>query len=196
MSPARSVDLEPDQLTIHNAPKKGLCIYDKSMVNHQLSNFVVKFISELKDPKLDLLGYLWAIQVHHDLVFQGLYLFSGLPERWGLLCLYLGHQSPQAIHGRASYSNATWRGSRKSLAKPGQIQQVSQDKSLWSTWICLLSRLVMIIYFLQSQHELSLSLRISMLNFNMSFKLPCHDHIFLAITTRTFSFTKNLYAQL
>ena len=50
----------------------------------------------------------------------------------------------------------------------------------------------MIIYFLQSQHELSLSLRISMVNFNMSFKSPCHDNIFLAITTRTFPFQKNL----
>ena len=85
MSPARSVDLEPDQLTIHNATKKGLCIYDKSNRFNLWSTTscltVVKFIRELKDPKLDLLGYLWAIQVHHDLVFQGLYLFSGLPER-------------------------------------------------------------------------------------------------------------------
>ena len=41
----------------------------------------------------------------------------------------------------------------------------------------------MIIYFLLSEHELSLSIRITMVNFNVSFESPCRDHIFLAITS-------------
>ena len=48
MSLARSVKLEPVQLVIHNSQKKGLGIYDKAVVYHQLSNFVVKSSVNLK----------------------------------------------------------------------------------------------------------------------------------------------------
>ena len=57
-------DIEPDHSIIHNHRSKGLGIFDKSQVFHQLSNFNIKFVSELKDPRMDLMGYLWALKVH------------------------------------------------------------------------------------------------------------------------------------
>ena len=57
-------DIEPDHSIIHSHRSKGLGIFDKSQVFHQLSNFNIKFVSELKDPRMDLMGYLWALKVH------------------------------------------------------------------------------------------------------------------------------------
>ena len=47
--------IEPDQGVIGNH-RKGLGIFDKHQTFHQLSNFNIKFVSELKDPKMDLMG--------------------------------------------------------------------------------------------------------------------------------------------
>ena len=48
---------------IHNHGKRGLAIYDKTQLIHYLSNFHWKFVSELRDAALDLVGYLVAIKV-------------------------------------------------------------------------------------------------------------------------------------
>ena len=42
---------------------------------HQLSNFNIKFASELKDQKMDLMGYLWALKVRDVFVNSYLYIF-------------------------------------------------------------------------------------------------------------------------
>ena len=52
---------EPDHSVIHNHRSKGLGIFDKSQVFHQLSNFNIKFVSELKDQRMDLMGYLLSL---------------------------------------------------------------------------------------------------------------------------------------
>ena len=48
---------------IHNYGKKGLAIYDKFQVLHFISNFHWKFVSELKDTSMDLVGYLVGLKV-------------------------------------------------------------------------------------------------------------------------------------
>jgi hypothetical protein len=63
---SRDDDDGPTVSVIHNHAQKGLCIYDKSQVLHRLSNFGLKFISELKDTALDMVGYLFALKVQCD----------------------------------------------------------------------------------------------------------------------------------
>ena len=67
--------MEPDSGVIHNHRSKGLGIYDRSQVFHQLSNFNIKFVSELKDQKMDLMGYLWALKVRELFVNSYLLIF-------------------------------------------------------------------------------------------------------------------------
>ena len=55
--------IEPDQGVIGNH-RKWLGIFDKHQTFHQLSNFNIKFVSELKDTKMDLMGYLWALKIY------------------------------------------------------------------------------------------------------------------------------------
>ena len=57
-------EIEPDHSVIHNHRDKGLGIFDRAQVFHWLSNFNIKFVSELNDQKMDLMGYLWALKVH------------------------------------------------------------------------------------------------------------------------------------
>ena len=68
-------EMEPDSGVIHNHRSKGLGIYDRSQVFHQLSNFNIKFVSELKDQKMDLMGYLWALKVRELFVNSYLFIF-------------------------------------------------------------------------------------------------------------------------
>ena len=56
-------DDDPQVSIIHNHGKRGLAIYDKSEIIHYLPNFHWKFVSELRDSSLDLVGYLVAIKV-------------------------------------------------------------------------------------------------------------------------------------
>ena len=75
MAPRVPVDEDGTHVSvIHNHARKGLAIYDKSQVLHTLSNFHWKFISELKDPALGLVGYHVGIKVqfHFSLVLQPL----------------------------------------------------------------------------------------------------------------------------
>ena len=55
--------MEPDPNVIGNH-RKGLGIFDKNQAFHQLTNFNIKFVSELKDAKMELMGYLWALKIY------------------------------------------------------------------------------------------------------------------------------------
>ena len=59
----RAMFVEPDPNVIGNH-QRGLGIFDKNQVFHQLSNFNLKFISELKDARMELMGYLWALKIY------------------------------------------------------------------------------------------------------------------------------------
>ena len=64
MAPRVPVDEDGLQVSIiHNHGTKVLAIYDKSQCLHILSNFHWKFITELKDSGLDMVGYLVGIKV-------------------------------------------------------------------------------------------------------------------------------------
>ena len=64
MAPRVPVDEDGSQVSIiHNHGTKGLAIYDKTQALHLLSNFHWKFITELKDPALDMMGYHVGIKV-------------------------------------------------------------------------------------------------------------------------------------
>ena len=66
MAPRVPVDEDGASVSIiHNSSSgnKGLAIYDKSQCLHLLSNFHWKFITELKDPAMDMVGYLVAVKV-------------------------------------------------------------------------------------------------------------------------------------
>ena len=63
--PARVVEDDdgPTVSVIHNHIGKGLCIYDKNQLLHSLSNFSIKFVSDLRDIGMDMVGYLFALKV-------------------------------------------------------------------------------------------------------------------------------------
>ena len=67
-------EMEPDGGVIIT-DLKCLGIDDRSQVFHQLSNFNIKFASELKDQKMDLMGYLWALKVRDVFLNSYLYIF-------------------------------------------------------------------------------------------------------------------------
>ena len=102
---------------IHNHGRKGLAIYDKSQCLHVLSNFHWKFIAELKDPGMDMIGYHVGIKVIFQFLYQTiLILFIQVFPAAEVVYVYI---------------------ELKDLLKVGQVQKAIQMQTTHTIWMDL-----------------------------------------------------------